>query len=279
MKKIFRGLGGTLAWIVEEEEYLPPEDDDDQVADKDETNNQQDKNEPSAVASVSTSTSLLYLKACANILHAYVDGVMEQQQQQKSVEIKVVDEALGMAELLHEVLFHLSSTYGQGQGHREKEEESTVSINVSVSEEDALGVETQHIICTLCEKWWMNNLKGRDLLVTQLLPLLLVKSLDRSAKLVDVKRMYNISDALQLLDFDDEESISYLKSLLCRTVSSPLYLRSAVNKASNFGRKFIVGLFAMGQQELIQDLHRAIRVQIPDAKLPVLQVCCYLNNV
>lgn len=87
-------------------------------------------------------------------------------------------------------------TYGQGQGHREKEEESTVSINVSVSEEDALGVETQHIICTLCEKWWMNNLKGRDLLVTQLLPLLLVKSLDRSAKLVDVKRMYNISDAL-----------------------------------------------------------------------------------
>ena len=285
LKKLFHALGGTLSWIVEEEEYLPLEED----------GEEENATNPTTMttASIAVSSSLLYMKACTNILHAYIDGILEKQQksseqsqQQKStvIEVKVLDEALGMAELLHDVLFPLRSGYELDENHHNHEYDNNVTAfssssssnnNTFTSElEDTslLAHETHHSICTLCEKWWTNHLKGRDLLVTQLLPLLLVKTLDPSAKLNDVKRMYAVSDALRLLDFDDEESISYLKSLLCRTVSTPLYLRSATNKANNYGRKFIVGLFAMEQQQVIQDLHRAIKVQIPEAKLPVLQV-------
>ena len=260
LKALFHGLGHALKFIVEGEEYLPLEDEVDC--------SEEDK--------LAITYSLYFLKCCADMLHAYLDGVLsrnvEKQQQKKGddsiiVEIKVLDEALGLAELLHDVLFALSSTYANVDADDDdyKKHEKDILI----------GVEAQQSISNLCEKWWLNHCKGRDLLVTQLLPLLLIKSLHGQAKQADVKRMFQVSDALDLLDFDDEESISYLKSLLCRTLSTPLYLKNPSSSAG-YGRKFIVGLFVMaGQQEngrLMEDLHQAVRAQIPNAKLPVLQV-------
>ena len=42
----------------------------------------------------------------------------------------------------------------------------------------------------VCEMWWTQERSGGEHLVAQLLPLMLVRSLDVDAKEADVKRMY-----------------------------------------------------------------------------------------
>ncbi|CAN0413140.1 unnamed protein product, partial [Discosporangium mesarthrocarpum] len=63
--------------------------------------------------------------------------------------------------------------------------------------------------------WWVSERPGAEHLVTQLLPLLLVRSLGEEAREADVKRVYSVRGALILLDFDDESSDD-LRALLLR---------------------------------------------------------------
>lgn len=42
----------------------------------------------------------------------------------------------------------------------------------------------------VCEMWWTQERPGGEHLVAQLLPLMLVRSIDEDAKEADVKRMY-----------------------------------------------------------------------------------------
>ena len=278
LRKLFTACIRDMERIVQNEEYLPLECDDDEEEEEEEDEFLTERE----TEDLSIASALCFIKACAHMLQAYLDGLLSCHRNSESEDgadrhskghrhvtkrsNKVLDEALCLAELLHDLLFDLSSTYGNLKDDCDRTENQGAN--------DILGYEAQLAIRNLCEYWWKHNFHGRDLLVTSLLPLLLVKSLDGAAQSADVRRMYDMRDALHLLDFEDEESIGYLKSLLCRTVSSPWYLRDA----NGPGRKFIIFLLSgLGQEELTLDLHRAIRAQIPNNKVNVIKVCYNLN--
>ena len=142
-----------------------------------------------------------------------------------------------MAELLHDSLFSLQSC-------------------------GPVAVRVQSAVSSLCESWWHHAFEGREQLVTMLVPLLVAKTLDGAAQKSDVKRLFGMRDALSLLDFADP-SIDHLRSLLLRTASSPHYLRTVE------GRRVIAHIFQL-DVDLVRDLHRSIRVQIPDARKTIL---------
>ena len=123
---------------------------------------------------------------------------------------------------------------------------------------------TQSAIFSMCEKWWHGNFEDREQMVTQLIPLLLVKvkSLEDTAQKNDIKRPCSIREAIDLLDFEDE-SILMPKMYLLRTVGNPLFLQSVE------GRKFTTHLFLV-DASLVVDLHRAVRTQIVGAKKNIL---------
>ena len=80
------------------------------------------------------------------------------------------------------------------------------------------------VISRCCERWWFQGWSEREQLVTQLLPYLLIASMTDSSTLADVKRLYNVRHALQLMDFDDA-SAETIRGLLVRTVLIPVFLR------------------------------------------------------
>ena len=125
-----------------------------------------------------------------------------------------------------------------------------------------VATQAQSAIFSMCERYWHGNFEDKEQLVTQLIPLLLMKSLNDNAQKNDVKRLYSIREAIDLLDFQDE-SIESLKLHLLRVVGNPLFLQSVE------GRKFITHLFQV-DTTLVIDLHRAVRAQINGAKKSIL---------
>ena len=79
-------------------------------------------------------------------------------------------------------------------------------------------------ISQLCQQWWLRKLPNAELLMPQLLPYLLMVSLEPEASHADVKRVYLLREAFDLFDFHDESMESVLE-LLMRAVVSPLYLK------------------------------------------------------
>ena len=124
------------------------------------------------------------------------------------------------------------------------------------------GMSTQSAIFAMCENWWHGNFEDKEMFVTQLIPLLLVKSLEDTAQKNDVKRLCSIREAIDLLDFECE-SITTLKNHLLRTVANPLFLQCTE------GKKFITHLFQV-DVALVSDLHKAIKVQLFEAKRSIL---------
>ncbi|KAL7538289.1 hypothetical protein ACHAXR_008448 [Thalassiosira sp. AJA248-18] len=243
-RRLFAGLTPLVRKISEEELYLLPDDDTTEA-------------DGNTVSASSTTQSILYLRCCAYLVEAYLDGIMSRSSsgrrssggggggQQQARRIEVIDEAFEVAEMLHDLLFPLQSSGGVVGGVNSKEAQ-----------------QTQSAIFSMCEKWWHGNFEDREQMVIQLIPLLLVKSLEDTAQKNDVKRLYSIRDAINLLDFEDE-SIASLKLHLLRTVSNPLFLQSVE------GRKFITHLF-MVDAGFVVELHRAVRSQIVGTKKSIL---------
>jgi condensin-2 complex subunit G2 len=115
----------------------------------------------------------------------------------------------------------------------------------------------------ICEFWWSNNFVDRECMVVHLVPLLVASALDESAQKSNVKRLFQMRGALEVLDWEDEASRD-TRDLLLRTVSVPLFLRMPE------GKRFIAFLFHL-HETLVADLHQAIRVQIPDTKKTILE--------
>ena len=238
-----------LKKITEEESYCPTE----------EQEQQEEHDNPTKTDVESATQSILYLRYCAYLVEAYLEGITQRTCSKKSKrqssntseqnnpqplgpQQTIIDEAYEVAEILHSLLFPLQSC----------------GIKKEAS-------QAQSSIFSMCETYWHGNFEDREQMVTQLLPLLLVRSLDdEKAQKNDVKRLYSIRDAIDLLDFDDVESISSLKLHLLRTVSSPLFLQCGE------GKKFISHLFQV-HPSLVMDLHQAVKAQIPGAKRSILK--------
>ena len=272
-RRLFAGLAGTLRAAVEEEEYVPAaayeNDDEDEEdmnmdagEDGEESKSQSQRarrtsfgssimtgggiNGPGAIAAqdiepdAASTEALLFMRSCCLLTESYLRGLVERRSAASNAtdrEYGIIDETFQVAELLHDALFSLQSC-------------------------GPVAVRVQSAVSTMCEYWWHSAFEGREQLVTMLVPLLVAKTLDGAAAKSDVKRLYAIRSALDLLDFADP-SIDYLRSLLLRTASSPHYLRTVE------GRRIIAHLFQL-DAELVPDLHRSIRVQIPDAKRTIL---------
>jgi condensin-2 complex subunit G2 len=239
-RRFFAGIATILNKVIQEESYVPASayESDDEQEGTDNQNRKQETINPSDVVPDPKSTEALeFLKASALCVNAYLEGLVDRRAE-TDTDRKIVDDVFVVAELLHNALFSLHSC-------------------------GAKGLLVQTSIASLCELWWHQRFVDREALVVQLLPLLVVRSLDANAQKSDVKRLVHILEALDVLDYENE-SITYLQSLLLRTVSSPLYLRI------NEGKRFIASLFHL-HNALVRDLHQAIRVQIPDAKKTILQ--------
>jgi condensin-2 complex subunit G2 len=229
-RRLFSGLMPLLRKIINEESYIPDEDEHGNVIVGD-------------VHDASTQ-SVIYLRICAFLVDAYLEGLLKRQKRNynnnsnnNSRRVEIIDEAFEVAEMLHDVLFPLQNCGKE-------------------------GVSTQSAIFAMCEHWWHGNFEDKELFVTQLIPLLLVKSLEDTAQKNDVKRLYSIREAIDLLDFECE-SITTLKNHLLRTVANPLFLQSTE------GKKFITHLFQV-DVSLVSELHKAVKVQLFEAKRSIL---------
>jgi hypothetical protein len=241
VRRFFAAMTDTLVRIIEEEAYTP------ESAFQDQSDDDADDDPATIEPDPASTEALLYMKGCALAVETYIEGEIQKRVGSAAAattqEYSVMEEVFSVAELLHDTLFSLSPLCGK------------------------LGESVQRDICRMCEMWWHGAFQYRDPLVTQLVPLLLSKSLDftdtHEPKAADVKRVWAMKDALELFDFD-EASISYLKSLMLRTLSSPLYLKSVD------GKRMIVALFQL-HESMVSDIHSAIRAQIPSAKKALLQ--------
>ena len=83
------------------------------------------------------------------------------------------------------------------------------------------AAQLQASIARVCEAWWVQGRTGRDTLSVQLVPYLLVTSLQPGARPGDVKRVWGMREAMLAMDFEDE-SITMLLELLLRCFTNPL---------------------------------------------------------
>lgn len=137
----------------------------------------------------------------------------------------------------------------------------------------------QQSIIELCETWWLCNGNQREYLIVNALPLLVQAALDlesdngntnsniaqskRSNKSTSataavgiIKRLYKIRTAINAIDFTDEDSNVFC-TLLQRLVSLPVCLNSTEGKR-------LLSFLLSNDVILIQKIHVAIRVQIPN---------------
>lgn len=112
----------------------------------------------------------------------------------------------------------------------------------------------QEEISRLCLDWWAAGAAGKEQLMPQTLPYLLVAAL-HSGTAAAVKRCHSMRAALALFDFDDP-SIADVKRLLLRAAFAPPFLRAAE------GRRFLAHLFTL-QPAFVRELSAIIRNQIP----------------
>jgi len=233
-RRFFAAAGEILASLISEECHIPASAfTSDDENDREKSARSPEMVPPEAIAPDNNSTeALLFMRACSIIVGSYLDGLVDNKQ------TNVSEEVLTVAEHLHGIMISLQSCGPE-------------------------GIMTQTSVCTMCQTWWHGNFENKELLVTQLVPTLIVKSLEINSKAINVKNVYAIRTALTLFDFEDG-SISYLKSLLLKTVLCPLY-----HKVPE-GAKFISFLFQV-HESLVIELHKYIRAQIPQAKKPMLE--------
>lgn len=228
-RRFFDGIRSILKGIVEDELFLPES----AYAEKD-AGDEEEQNQI-IVSDAQSALALNFLKMTAHCMESYMQGLVEKRGDPSTRVITVVEEVFQVMEMLHNCL---------------------ISLQASGDE----GLLVQLKISALCEMWWKKNLQDRECMVVQLLPLVVAKSLDESATKADINRLYGMRHALEVLDFDDESSAD-IKSLMTRTVSSPLYIKNIE------GKKLISYLF----EHIPNELYQAMRVQIPDAKKTTLE--------
>ena len=278
----------VLARVVEGEGYLlPPNDDDDDGGREDAADDDINDHVAATAAAAEAEEAVRFLGCCAHLVEAYLQGMLSKQKKHRGGDddddddddggegrrgrrcrgqnkIEVVDEAFDVAGTLHDLLFPLQQGRCQQQQSPPSSSPSSTSSSSSTSRRwSRHASRAQSAIFSMCETWWHGNFADRERMVTQLVPLLLVRSLDVSARRDDVRRLCSVRRAIDLLDFDNAEGIHSLKVHLLRTVGDPLFLRCAE------GRRFVGHLFLV-DANFVSDVHGAVLAQIPGARGGVL---------
>ena len=196
----------------------------------------------SIVPDPASTEALQFIKFSAMIVQAFLNNQIQRRKNTTLNNDKTFDlleEVFVVAELLHNNLFALNSCGRE-------------------------GANAQKEVVAMCELYWKGRFTDSEVLVTQLIPLLVVKSLNGDATKADIKRLWHMRQSLHLLDFQEQDTISELRDLLLRTVSSPLYLKNIE------GRKMIAYLFRL-HTSILKDLHRCIKAQIPFSNISTLE--------
>ncbi|XP_030855770.1 condensin-2 complex subunit G2 [Strongylocentrotus purpuratus] len=113
----------------------------------------------------------------------------------------------------------------------------------------------QHNIAKLCHTWWSADLPERELLVPNTIMYLLVKTLQPSGMVSDVKLLCSMRESFSQLNLADESSSS-LKELLEQCIINSTFLKN------DDGRKFLSFIFCL-DSDLAERLHSAIKNQLP----------------
>eukprot|EP00536_Pseudo-nitzschia_multiseries_P005620 jgi/Psemu1/190970/e_gw1.108.84.1 len=245
LKRFFSGLYSIVERIIEEEGFVP-----ESIKEKgnnDGNDSDNDMNDEDVKPDKKSDDCLVVLKCASLAVRAFLDGRIIRKKEkeahlQRRVALKVPPQVLQLASALHETLFPLHSC-GSPAG------------------------AAKSAILSLCETWWLSEAEHRESLIAQCLPLLVLNASDESIDAFTTKshiqRLYKLRNAFSCIDFADPSSDS-LRQLLLRVASNPVCLQMPE------GRKFLAALL---QQDvhLVQDLHRAFRVQIPEAKPSILK--------
>lgn len=112
----------------------------------------------------------------------------------------------------------------------------------------------QNNIARLCELWIVNDFEGKEELVTNTLPFVIIRSLGRGTA-ADVKCVWSLRQSLLLMDFEDNSS-ACLKQVLNQCMIHPMYLKLEE------GRRFLSYLFGLNP-DLSKEFHKTIKNQIP----------------
>ena len=105
--------------------------------------------------------------------------------------------------------------------------------------DDFNGVTALKIgIARVCELSWIQNEANAENYVTQLIPFLLLIALGPNSCDADVKRVFTIRRAFNLLDFEDS-SIESIRVLILRCYIHPVFLKVAE------GRRFLSFVFSL----------------------------------
>jgi condensin-2 complex subunit G2 len=255
-RRLFGALLQIINDIVNKEEFIPAnafhDHGEDERRNSQETmdSNNMDRSDrllnvaslPPVTPDEESTRAMHFMKYTAMMVQSYLTNILSRSNSRETKSRlrkphDVMDEVKEITEILHNSLFELNSCGRE-------------------------GLAVQKSIVSLCEAYWTGNFVDRNDYVTSLIPLLVLRTLDGNATKADIKRLWDMKDALHLISFQDE-SVAFLRSLLLRTITSLLYVKSIE------GRKMIAHLFQL-DRSLVKDLHTAIKVQIPMATKAVL---------
>ncbi|KAL5010913.1 hypothetical protein ScPMuIL_013218 [Solemya velum] len=109
-------------------------------------------------------------------------------------------------------------------------------------------------IAKLFEFWWSKNVEGREELAINTLLYLVERSLQFSAPLVEVKRVWSIHDILSLINLSDQSS-SHLRGILTQCFMQYNYLKT------DEGCRFLSFVLSLNV-DFIDDVHKFIKNQL-----------------
>lgn len=222
----FASLQNLVRHVVERQEFIPES----AFANDDEEEQDDDQKVTPDARSTEGLQFLYYATLCVK---SYFTGLVEQGKQGL-----VIAEVHEIAVALHDTLDQLETSWGPD------------------------AANAHQAIVALCETWWLHNGVNREDLIGQALPAIVGAAMHCNKS--DIKRLYSIRSALQVIDFEDADSEAFL-SLLMHVASSPACLKTAE------GKRFLAHLFSLGSSTMRRKLHYSIRAQIPDNKESILQ--------
>jgi condensin-2 complex subunit G2 len=249
-RRFFAGLYGHVNAIIQRESYLP----DSAYPDDDDYDREDEGSLIEVTPDPASSVALQFLCCSALCVQAYVDETIASKRHNDDpsarkvpihIKIPVIAEVYQIARAMHDVLLTLNSAGPN-------------------------GLPTQAAISLVCETWWTNNLENRDSLVLQVLPLIVHSIINEDTR-SGLKRLYQLREAIQAVDIDCPDSHAFKTGVL-HLASSPKVLKLPE------GKKLLSYLLQL-DHAILRGLHKAIRVQIPGLRGPLLTAFgeCYFR--